>query len=128
MRAFAAGLLAAIAAFAANRLFFRTLSNVAMIGPVPLAEEVAKTMIAFWLGTAIVYTHLAFGLAEGLLDWRGQNKSLPAAVAAVAAHGAFGLVTVKVSSETGMLGMGILSAFIVHSFWNMAMLYRTAKR
>jgi hypothetical protein len=128
MRALAAGLLSAIAAFGANRLFFRTFSNAAMIGPVPLAEEVAKTMIAFWLGTAIVYTHLAFGLAEGVLDWRGQSKSLPAAAAAVAAHGVFGLVTEKVSGETGILGLGILSAFIIHSFWNMAMLYRTAKR
>ncbi len=123
----AAGLLAAAAAFAANRLFFRAAGKPAMIGLVPLTEEVAKTMIAFWLGAAVIYTHLVFGLTEAILDWRG-DKSLSAAALAIAAHGSFGLVTAVVIRNTGTLGMAILSAYIFHSCWNMAMLFRTAKR
>jgi hypothetical protein len=128
MRDLAAGLLAAAIAFAANRLFLRAQGCLAMISAVPLVEEVAKTMVAFWLGGAVVYTHLAFGLTEAVLDWCGKSKRLPASALAIAAHGAFGLVTVEISRETGSLGLGILSAVIIHAAWNMAMLYRTAKR
>lgn len=127
MRLIAAGLAAATFAYVANRFIYQVMGNNALVGPVPLVEETAKTMTAWLLGTTVVYTHVVFGMAEALLDWRGGKKGPFAAASAMAAHSLFGLVTSRVALETGTLGLGILAAALVHAVWNMVMLYRTAR-
>ncbi|MDW7649796.1 MAG: hypothetical protein SCK29_02900 [Bacillota bacterium] len=124
----AAGVIAAFAAFFTNRLTYRVWEDTALLGPVPLAEEVIKTMLAYSLGAGIFLTHLVFGIMEAILDWRGQSRGLPAAASAVIAHSIFGLVTVVVSQKAGMLGAGIAISFLVHALWNAVMLFRTVKR
>jgi hypothetical protein len=123
-----AGLVAACAAYAANRFIYRIYSDRALIGPVPLAEEVAKTMTATLLGAGILYTHLVFGMAEAILDWRGKTRRLPAALSALAAHGIFGLTTLAVLRLTNILGAAIAVAFLTHALWNAVMLLRPVKR
>ncbi|EEG76618.1 hypothetical protein [Dethiobacter alkaliphilus] len=123
-----AGLLASAAAFAANRFVYRVWRDVVLLGPVPLLEEVAKTMAAQMLGASILYTHVVFGLTEAILDWRGRRRGLPAAVSALLAHSIFGLLTVAVARSTGNLGAGIVAAFLGHAVWNAVMLFRSVKR
>lgn len=122
------GLIAAAASFLANRFTYRVWSESALLGPIPLAEEVAKTMIAYLLGASIFYTHLVFGIAEAFLDWHGQKRGIPAAVSAIVAHSVFGLITVSATRMTGTLGVGIVVAFFAHAVWNAVMLFRTVKR
>jgi len=128
MKILAAGLLAAAVAYVANRFFYRLMGNTVLLGPVPIVEEVCKTMSAALLGAAVFYTHLVFGLIEALLDWRGQKKGVLPACYGLIAHGAFGLITVAATQKTGMLIQGIFTAVIFHILWNMVMTYRTAKR
>ena len=123
-----AGLLASTAAFAANRFVYRIWQDVVLLGPVPLLEEVVKTMTAHLLGASILYTHLVFGLTEAILDWRGKRSGIAAALSALAAHSVFGLLTVAVTRSTGMLGAGIVAAFLAHAVWNAVMLFRSVKR
>jgi hypothetical protein len=128
MKGVAAGMLAASAVFLANRFLYRVFRDRALAGAVPLTEEVAKTAAAYILGAGIIHTHLVFGLVEALLDWRGENKSLPAAGAAILSHGVFGLVTVAVLNLTAMPGLAIVAAFVLHAFWNVFVLLRPLKR
>lgn len=123
-----AGLMAAAVSFLANRFTYRVWSEAALLGPIPLAEEVAKTMIAYFFSTSIFYTHLIFGITEALLDWHGQRRGVPAAVSALIAHSLFGLITVAATRMSGITGMGIAAAFFAHAVWNAAMLFYTAKR
>ena len=123
-----AGLLASAAAFAANRFMYRVWHDVVLLGPVPLLEEVAKTMVAHILGASILYTHLVFGMTEAVLDWRGKDSGIAAAFSALAAHSVFGLLTMAVTKSTGVLGAGIVAAFLAHATWNAVMLFRSVKR
>jgi len=123
-----AGLASAVFAYLTNRFAYRVWGNAVLIGPVPLVEEVAKTMLAWGLGASILFTHLAFGVTEALLDWHGDGKGVAPALCALAAHSVFGLVTMIAVRETGSLGIGITSAFLIHAVWNTAMLFRTVKR
>jgi hypothetical protein len=123
-----AGLLSAAAAFCVNRLIFRVYYDAALFAHVPLVEEVAKTMVAHFLGANILYTHLVFGLIEALLDWRGEAKGMSAAASAMIAHGVFGFLTVAVIGLTGVLGVAIVVSFLAHALWNAVMLLRLSKR
>lgn len=123
-----AGLMAAAVSFLANRFTYRVWSESALLGPIPLAEEVAKTMIAYFLGTSIFYTHLAFGITEAFLDWHGQRRGIPAAISAIIAHALFGLITMAATQMAGAVGVGIATAFFAHSVWNAVALFRTVKR
>jgi hypothetical protein len=123
-----AGLLAAAAAFAINRFIYSVWKDTVLLGPVPLVEEVAKTMTALLLGTSVLYTHLVFGLTEAVLDWRTARSGLMAAVSALVAHGVFGIVTVTVIRQTQITGAGIVAAFLTHALWNAVMLLRSLKR
>lgn len=123
-----AGLLAAAASYAGNCFLYRMLNDAALPGPVPLAEEVAKTMAAHLLGASILYTHIVFGVTEAVVDLRGRNRGGAAAVSALAAHSVFGLLTAAVVQMTGVLGAGIVAAFLAHSLWNAIVLLRSVKR
>ena len=123
-----AGLLASALAFAANRFVYRVWHEVVLFGPVPLLEEVVKTMTAHLLGASILYTHFVFGVTEAILDWRGEKRGVPAALSALVAHSVFGLLTAAVTRSTGMLGAGIVVAFLAHAVWNAVMLFRSVKR
>ena len=128
MNSLAAGCIAALFAFAANRLTYTIWRNSVIIGAVPLTEEVAKTMTAHLFRAHLFSTHVVFGLIEGLFDWYGGKRRLHAALSAVAAHSFFGWVTARVASETGMLGAGILAGILMHTVWNATLLFCTEKR
>jgi len=123
-----AGLLAAAAAYVMNRFTYGVWQDAALLSPVPLAEEAAKTMAAYFLGASILYTHIIFGLTEAVLDLRGRQNGLAAAASSLVAHSIFGLLTVAVVRQTGVLGAGIVAAFLAHALWNAFMLLRSVKR
>ena len=123
-----AGFTAAVLAYFINGFAMRIWQDSALLGPIPLVEEAAKTILAFFFGAGILLTHLMFGIMEAVFDWQGENKRLSAAASAMVAHSVFGLVTVVAAQAAGMLGMGIVVAFFVHVLWNAIMLFRTVKR
>ncbi|NLZ93134.1 MAG: hypothetical protein GX922_03830 [Firmicutes bacterium] len=123
-----AGLVAAGIAYLLNQFTYRLWQKYTIIGAVPLIEEVAKTMTAYFFGADYFYTHFIFGVIEGSLDALADHGGWLPALSAVFAHSLLGWVTERVINETNMLGAGILAAIIVHIVWNIALLFRTAKR
>lgn len=124
----AAGLLAAAAAYVMNRFAYEVWQDAALLSHVQLAEEVAKTMSAYFLGASILYTHIIFGLTEAALDLRGRRHGFAGAAFSLAAHSIFGLLTVAVVRQTGVLGAGIVAAFLAHALSNAVILLRSVKR
>ncbi|CCO08623.1 hypothetical protein [Desulforamulus hydrothermalis] len=89
----------------------------------PLVEEAAKTLWAVILEAPILWTHIGFGVIEALVEVRRRGAGgLSAGGAALTAHGLFGLVTVLISSITG-LWPAVALAYLAHAAWNLAIIY-----
>lgn len=123
-----AGIIAAGIAYLVNHFSYKLWHKYVIVGAVPLVEEVAKTMSAYFFSADYLYTHFMFGVIEGLLDGFSANGDWLPAVSAVFAHSILGWITVNVIRETKMVGAGILAAIAVHIAWNTALLFRTIKR
>lgn len=89
----------------------------------PLAEEVAKTLWAVAFGAALVWTHLGFGLLEGLLEIKRRGaRGIAAGWTALVAHSLFGIITYSIYRSWGLLP-ALAAAYLVHATWNMAVVY-----
>lgn len=123
-----AGLIAAAFSFFFNRFLCRVYGESVLLGPVPLVEEVAKTMAALLLSADLIRVHLVFGAVEAVWDWHGEAKGITPAFSALVAHGVFGIITVVAIRYTATPGIGIIAALLAHAAWNAVMLFRTGKR
>lgn len=117
-----AGLLAAGSAMAANMALKRAgRAGVSYYGP--LLEECLKTGWALILNVSVPGVHIFFGIFEALGDyvWGGRFKKL-AALSAVTAHTAFGLITYFAINRGYPVLTSVLAAAGVHVLWNVSVL------
>lgn len=120
MRSFAAGMLAAIAAYAINRIIIAGMGNKGMVTLIPIVEESLKSFAALFLGASLINSHFVFGAIEAGYEIAGAKgiKSVWGGLSSFAAHGFLGLVTAWMFRLTGSLLLGIGGASVLHSMWN----------
>lgn len=118
-----AAVLAAAISWLANSYILPKLGNRGIEFVTPVAEELAKTGSALFLGAAILWTHTIFGLIEALVElYRRGAGGIAAAWLALAAHSLFGLITALVYSGYGFL-TALLLASTAHIAWNWSVVY-----
>lgn len=129
MSLFAAAL-AAIVAFAANRLaLMATRQGVVVKYLAPVAEEAAKSGLAVLFGTPILPVHVLFGLAEAVFDIaKPGRRGMAAAVASLTGHTLYGALTVQAGAAMRSLLWGVTVAAIVHVTWNSFVWENLARR
>lgn len=109
-------------ALAANLGLKRTgTRGVAFFGPV--LEEGLKTGSALFFAVPVPATHILFGVLEAAWDlFRGGGGKIPAALAGVAVHTIFGLVTYFLISAGLSAYTAVLAAAAAHVAWNSAVI------
>lgn len=83
----------------------------------PVAEEVAKTVSAVWLGVPVVSVHLLFGIAEVFWDLGAGGRILPA-LSSVVLHTLLGVLTFQFWYWFGHWWFGLVAAIGAHILWN----------
>ncbi|WP_028306555.1 hypothetical protein [Desulfitibacter alkalitolerans] len=112
-----AGLMASLMAWVFDRYIFSKegLKGVVFFGP--FAEELFKTGLALIFNTSIILTHIVFGFAEAVMDYKNTKKSLGAMVSLVS-HTILGIITYGLFILLGSIYIALLIAAIVHISWN----------
>ncbi len=130
MRSALAALLAGLVGYLVNRWAVRTWGPRVILFGVPIIEELAKTGSAIFAGGAILPTHVGFGLIEAVYDWEEGRRSVhgAAAIIGLIGHAAFGWITEWITTLSGHLIYGLLTATAVHLLWNTAVLGHWLKR
>lgn len=106
-----------------NGLIRSSMGNRGIVFLTPLVEEAAKTLGAIGLGVPLFWTHVGFGIAEGLLEIKRRgSRGIVAGWSALAAHSFFGWLTAWVYLHKGLL-TAILFAYFIHVLWNMLIVY-----
>lgn len=122
--AFIVACLMAALSFVLNRAILRFVGLKAVITYSPVVEELAKTLLAVYLGADILLTHIVFGIIEAGYDWRTSvNHGVTAAALSIIGHGLFGLVTVGMLSLTGEVLPAIGTVILLHLAWNIAAIH-----
>ncbi|MDF2874957.1 MAG: hypothetical protein K0R22_1640 [Sporomusa sp.] len=105
--------------FLINRLFMRYIGPISVISLGPVVEEAAKTLLAYYLGTAIIMVHVLFGLIEAIYDWiQDGSKHLTAPFLSIAGHSLFGIVTAGILMMTGSIWLGLSAGILLHVAYN----------
>lgn len=126
------GLVAAEAAFLANRALLAGLAEGSLGAPgtaprpgallvsaVPAVEEAAKNLVASLAGADLVGTHVVFGLAEaGFEAVVGEWRGLVAGIFGLLGHALFGFATRAALERTGSLFLATGAGVGLHILWN----------
>jgi len=122
MRSFAAGVIAAAAAYLINLVIIEKAGNKGMVSFIPIVEEILKTVTAFCLGASVINAHSVFGAIEAGYEIREANsvRGVLGGISSFAAHGLLGVVTAAVWKLTNSLLLGIGASAMLHSIWNRA--------
>ncbi|WP_371376533.1 hypothetical protein [Sporomusa aerivorans] len=128
--AYIIALLMASLSFLLNRFFMRTVGPVTVISIGPFAEEAAKTLLAYYMGTGIVAVHAIFGVIEAVYDWcqDGKSRQLLAPLLSIAGHALFGTVTAGILDFTGIIWFGLAAGTMVHLAYNVAVVRMLAEK
>lgn len=147
LRTFLAGLLAAEAAFLANRAFFAGLADeptrgeavedgrgaavrpgALLVSAVPAVEEAAKNLVALLSGADLLGTHVVFGLAEaGFEAVVGEGRGFVAGLFGLLGHAVFGAATRAALARTGSAFLATAAGIALHVAWN-ALALRLGRR
>lgn len=118
--------LMAALSFLLNRLALRYIGLDVVITCSPVLEELAKTLLAYYLGADILLTHVVFGGLEAVYDWHtSESHGAAAAMLSIVGHAFFGLVTVGVLSLTASLPAAQGAGIVVHLAWNVTIIRLT---
>lgn len=117
-----AGLLAAGAAWVANRFVVKFFGDSAIIWLTPWLEEFLKTGIAVFSGASLLWTHGLFGVIEAVYDYAVSPRwGFLAGLLSIFSHWLYGLVTGFIYQQTSSWLGGVLGASFLHLLWNYAM-------
>lgn len=106
--------------FLLNRALLQRIGVKTVVTVSPAAEEMLKTLFAYFFHADILVTHVVFGLIEAIYDWVQTRGRIVAPLLSLGGHGLFGLVTVLTAREVGLY-MGLGAGIIVHLLWNTLM-------
>ncbi|HMM22213.1 MAG TPA: hypothetical protein PKA10_15950 [Selenomonadales bacterium] len=125
--AYVIALLMAALSFLLNRAALRYIGVTAVITYGPVLEELAKTVLAFYLGADILLTHVTFGVIEGVYDWAtASNRRLAAAALSILGHSLFGALTTATLAFSGSVLAAVIVGSLVHLVWNVTVIRLTA--
>lgn len=141
LRTLLAGLIAAEAAFLANRVFLAALAGeggageravarprALLVSLIPAVEEAAKNLVALLSGADLLATHVVFGLAEaGFEGVVGEWRGLVAGLFGLLGHAIFGLATRAALAATSSVFLATGAGIAVHILWN-ALALRLGRR
>jgi hypothetical protein len=124
-----AAILATGLAYLANRFGVARFGLAEVIWIGPAMEETGKTYLAVWMGAAVWWVHILFGLIEGVWDiWSGAPHGIGAALISVIGHGIFGLLTVWGAAIFSDWWAGVLLGTGAHILWNSYVVIYLVKR
>lgn len=113
------GCLMAGVVFLFNKLLLKLIGIKTLFFYSPVAEEVFKTLPAYYLGADLLLTHNVFGLIEGIYDAvTSENSKFVPMLLSVLGHSFFGSVTVLGRYFTGEIWLGLIGGVFVHVIWN----------
>lgn len=113
-----AGLIAALGAYIINRYLLNRFGENIIIFITPIVEEVLKTGLSVYLNTLILPTHLIFGIAEGIYDFKTSHFGISAGLLSIIWHTFFGLVTIILKQLMGHFVYGLIAAILLHYIGN----------
>lgn len=123
MRFVLAGALAAVLSWVGNRAALKIMGTKVIIISAPLLEELAKSGSAVLLGTSVILTHGIFGLVEALYDaWGSGTRGLTAGAVSFTGHLLFGYISQIVLDKYYFFFAAIMSGYLVHMLWNIAVM------
>ncbi|MEL7633782.1 hypothetical protein [Sporomusa sphaeroides] len=114
--------------FLLNRLFLRYIGPVTVISLGPVAEEAAKTLLAYYLGAELIAVHVIFGAIEAVYDWYQEGGGLAAPALSLAGHSLFGVATAGILAMTGTVWLGLAAGIVLHLVYNVAVVRLLAER
>ena len=115
--------------FIINRFLVKHIGPKVIISSAPALEEMAKTVLAYLLQADILMTHTVFGVIEAGYDYKNSKRhKVGAAIASIAGHTLFGIITVFILDASGSLMLSLLSAYAVHLGWNVLAVLINARR
>lgn len=119
MNFFSTGILSALLAFVVNRTAVSLTGIKGIVYFVPLAEELSKSLLAYYFNSSIFFTHLVFGTIEAVYDYfTSKEKGLIAGAISIVGHSLFGGGTTLVYFYSHDILIGILAGAVLHIFWN----------
>ncbi|NYE57391.1 hypothetical protein [Carboxydothermus ferrireducens] len=121
MASFFYGFLAAVLAYGVNKLLVRLLTKEKVALVAPSIEECLKTFLGLLGQGNIVFTHFAFGFAEGLYDLITARQKYLAFFLSIVTHTVFGIITLSIT-EKFTLFLGISTAALGHTLYNLIVL------
>lgn len=121
-------LLAVVTSWLLNGKVLPSLGDQGIALITPLVEETAKTLWAVALGASLVWTHLGFGLVEGLLEIKRRGiRGIAPGWLALVAHSLLGLLTAGIYGSRGLLA-ALAAAYLAHAAWNMVVVYCSVRQ
>lgn len=118
---FIAGILAAIFCLFFNSFLYKLYKDKAVIYEAPFLEEFIKTYTAVLFRGDILFSHLGFGVIEGIFDFLKDEKgkmNRTAAYFAVLSHMFFGIIVYYAVKSGYPVFAGFLISSFFHLLWN----------
>jgi hypothetical protein len=114
--------------FLLNRILLKHLGPCVIISYGPIVEEIAKTLLAYWLGADIILTHISFGVLEGVYDWlESRQGGFKPAVMSIVGHTLFGIVTLVALTVSASIWIGLASGVLFHIVYNVIVVHLYAR-
>ncbi|MBU2700694.1 hypothetical protein Ga0466249_001799 [Sporomusaceae bacterium BoRhaA] len=109
--------------FGLNSYLMKHWNKLVVITLGPIIEEMSKSYLAWYLGAAIVLTHVIFGVIEGGYDLVSSRYGVQGCILSIGGHSLFGIVTVIFYEISGLVSVGILMASLCHIGYNIWVIY-----
>ena len=113
------GILAASLCYFLNSRLLRYWGNGYLVTLGPLLEEISKSWLAYELGAALLFTHLAFGIIEGSYEYFYDKNGQRSAGLSVIIHSLFGLVTTVLWQKTASFWVAVGIVVLLHAAYNL---------
>jgi hypothetical protein len=86
----------------------------------PIMEEMLKTGLALAFGGSVLFSHIIFGIIEGLNDFFANKgaRAYYSGVSGLISHGIYGVVTCWGMNYFSYFIDGVMPALFIHILWN----------
>jgi hypothetical protein len=114
------GLFASLGCYIFNMKAYKTFGEKAITYIGPIMEELLKTGLALAFGGSVFFSHMVFGVIEGLNDFFANQgaSAYYSGILGVVSHGIFGIITCWGMNCFPNFIEGIVPALFLHILWN----------